>query len=99
VSTARRSPLLPEVPSIAEVVPGYDTQTWFGLLARTGTPPQVVAKLADAIAKAMVQPEIQGKFRAVYVEPKTGTKELGDIVRADHQLWGQVAKANNITMD
>lgn len=99
VSTARRSPLLPEVPSIAEVVPGYDTQTWFGLLARTGTPPQVVAKLADAIAKVTAQPDIQEKFRAVYVVPKTGTKELGDIVRTDHQLWGQVVKANNITMD
>lgn len=99
VSTAKRRPLLPEVPSIAEVVPGYDTQTWFGLLARTGTPPQVVAKLADAIAKVMAQPDIQEKFRAVYVVPKTGTKELGEIVRADHQLWGQVVKANNITMD
>lgn len=99
VSTAKRSPLLPEVPSIAEVVPGYDTQTWFGLLARTGTPPQVVAKLADAIAKVMAQPDIQEKFRAVYVVPKTGTKELGEIVRTDHQLWGQVVKANNITMD
>lgn len=99
VSTAKRSPLLPEVPSIAEVVPGYDTQTWFGLLARTGTPPQVVAKLADAIAKVTAQPDIQEKFRAVYVVPKTGTKELGAIVRTDHQLWGQVVKANNITMD
>ncbi|VTU40722.1 Argininosuccinate lyase [Variovorax sp. PBS-H4] len=99
VSTARRSPLLPDVPSIAEVVPGYDTQTWFGLLARTGTPPQMIAKLADAIAKVMAQPDIQEKFRAVYVVPKTGTKELGDIVRTDHELWGQVVKANNITMD
>ena len=99
VSTAKRSPLLPDVPSIAEAVPGYDTQTWFGLLARTGTPPQVVAKLADAIAKVMTQPDVQEKFRAVYVVPKTGTKELGDIVRTDHQLWGQVVKANNITMD
>ena len=99
VSTAKRSPLLPDVPSIAEAVPGYDTQTWFGLLARTGTPPQVVAKLADAIAKVMTQSDVQEKFRAVYVVPKTGTKELGDIVRTDHQLWGQVVKANNITMD
>ena len=99
VSTAKRSPLLPDVPSIAEAVPGYDTQTWFGLLARTGTPPQVVAKLADAIAKVMAQPDIQEKFRAVYVVPKTGTKELGEIVRTDHQLWGRVVKANNITMD
>jgi tripartite-type tricarboxylate transporter receptor subunit TctC len=99
VSTVQRSPLLPEVPSISEVVPGYHAETWFGLVARTGTPPQAVAKLADALAKVIAQPEIQEKFRAVYVVPKTGTKALGDIIMADHALWGQVVKANNITTD
>jgi tripartite-type tricarboxylate transporter receptor subunit TctC len=99
VSTAKRSPLLPEVPSISEAVPGYHTETWFGLVARTGTPPPVVAKLADAVAKVIAQPDIQEKFRAVYVVPKSGTKALGDIIRADHELWGKVVKANNITMD
>ena len=99
VSTAQRSPLLPEVPSISEVVPGYHTETWFGLVARAGTPPQAIARMSEAIAKVIAQPEIQEKFRAVYVVPRSGTKELGDIIRADHALWGKVVKANNITMD
>ncbi|OUL99624.1 Bug family tripartite tricarboxylate transporter substrate binding protein [Variovorax sp. JS1663] len=99
VSTAQRSPLLPDVPSISEVVPGYHTETWFGLVARTGTPPQVIARMSDAVAKVIAQPEIQEKFRAVYVVPRGGAKELGDIIRADHALWGKVVKANNITMD
>jgi tripartite-type tricarboxylate transporter receptor subunit TctC len=99
VSTAKRSPLLPDVPSIGEVVPGYDTETWFGLVARTGTPPQVIARLAEAIAKVVAMPDIQEKFRGVNVVPMTGTKELGDIIRKDHALWSKVVKANNITME
>jgi tripartite-type tricarboxylate transporter receptor subunit TctC len=99
VSTAKRSPLLPDVPSISEVVPGYDTETWFGLVARTGTPPQVIAKLAEAVAKVVAMPEIQEKIRSVNVVPKTGTEELADIIRKDNVMWAKVVKANNITMD
>lgn len=99
VSTAQRSPLLPGVPSISEVVPGYDTQTWFGLVARTGTPPQVISKMAEAIAKVLAQPDIQEKFRAVYVVPKGGTQALGDIIASDHSLWAKVVKDNSITID
>lgn len=99
VSTAQRSPLLPDVPSIAEVVPGYDTQTWFGLFARTGTPPEVISKLADAIAKVIAQPDIQAKIRSVNVVPESGTKALGDIVEKDNTQWAKVVKDNNITMD
>jgi len=99
VSTAKRSPLLPDVPSISEVVPGYDTETWFGLVARTGTPPQAIARLSEAIAKVVAMPEIQEKIRGVNVVPLTGTQELGDIIRKDHALWGKVVKANSITMD
>jgi len=99
VSTSRRSPLLPDVPSIAEVVPGYHTETWFGLVARTGTPPQVVARLGEAVAQVLAQPEIQERFRAVYVVPQSGAKALGDIIHSDHALWARVVKANNITME
>ncbi|MDA7418985.1 tripartite tricarboxylate transporter substrate-binding protein [Xenophilus arseniciresistens] len=99
VSTAQRSPLLPDVPSISEAVPGYHTETWFGLVARTGTPPQVVSKLADAVAKVLAQPDIQQKFQAIYVVPKSGTQALGDIIRSDNALWEKVVKANHITMD
>jgi tripartite-type tricarboxylate transporter receptor subunit TctC len=99
VSTATRSPLLPGVPSISEVVPGYDTQTWFGLVARTGTPPQVIARMSEAVARVVAMPEVQEKIRGLYVEPKTGTQELTDIIRYDNQLWSKVVKANNISID
>ena len=100
VSTAKRSPLLPDVPSISEVVPGYDTQTWFGLVARTGTPQPVIAKLNDAINKVLAQPDIQEKIRTVFVLPSPGApQQLGDIIKYDHQLWAKVVKANNISID
>ncbi|MDB5827955.1 MAG: uncharacterized protein JWQ73_2175 [Variovorax sp.] len=99
VSTAKRSPLLPDVPSIGEVVPGYDTETWFGLVARTGTPAPVIARLSETIAKIVATPDIQEKMRSVNVVPMTGTRELGDIIRKDNALWGKVVKANNITME
>lgn len=100
VSTAKRSPLLPDVPSISEVVPGYDTQTWFGLLARTGTPQPVIAKLNDAINKVLAQPAIQEKIRGVFVLPTPGApQQLGDVIKYDNQLWAKVVKANNITID
>ena len=100
VSTATRSPLLPDVPSIAEVVPGYDTQTWFGLIARAGTPQPVIAKMNDAVNKVLVQRDIQEKMRSVFVLPTPGTPQaMGDVIKYDHQLWGKVVKANNISMD
>jgi tripartite-type tricarboxylate transporter receptor subunit TctC len=99
VSTAQRSPLLPNVPSIGEVVPGYDTQTWFGLVARTGTPPEVIARMSEAVAKVVAMPAIQEKIKSVNVVPMTGTQPLADILQKEDVLWARVVKANNITMD
>jgi tripartite-type tricarboxylate transporter receptor subunit TctC len=99
VSTAQRSPLLPGVPSISEVVPGYDTQTWFGVVARTGTPPEVIQRMSEAIAQVVARPEIQEKIKSVNVVPMTGTQPLADILQKENLLWGKVVKANNITMD
>lgn len=100
VSTAKRSPLLPDVPSISEVAPGYDTQTWFGLVARTGTPQPVIAKLNDAINKVLAQTDIQEKIRSVFVLPAPGApQQLGDIIKHENQVWAKVVKANNISID
>ena len=100
VSTAKRSPLLPDVPSISEVVPGYDTQTWFGLVARSGTPSHIVSKMNDALNKVLLQNDIQEKIRSVFVLPSPGSPQvLGDILKYDNQLWAKVVKSNNISMD
>ncbi len=99
VSTAQRSPLLPDVPSIGEAVPGYDTQTWFGVVARVGTPPEVIAKMSAAIAQVVAMPAIQEKIKSVYVVPKSGTQPLADILQKEDVLWGRVVRDHHITMD
>jgi tripartite-type tricarboxylate transporter receptor subunit TctC len=99
VSTAKRSPLLPNVPSIGEVVPGYDTETWFGLVARTGTPPAIIARMSEAITQVVAMPAIQEKIRSVNVVPIAGTQPLADILVRDNKLWAQVVKTNHISID
>ena len=99
VSTAERSPLLPGVPSIGEAVPGYDTQTWFGVVARVGTPPEVIARMSAAIAQVVAMPAIQEKIKSVYVVPMSGTQPLADILQKEDVLWGRVVKDHHITMD
>lgn len=99
VSTAQRSPLLPDVPSISEVIPGYDTATWFGLVARTGTPPAIVARMSEAVTKVLADPDVQEKIRSVYVVPQGGTQVLAEVMRKDDALWGKVVKDNNIVLD
>lgn len=99
VSTAQRSPLLPEVPAIAEVVPGYDAQTWFGLVARNGTPPAVIARMADAVAKVVAMPDVQEKIRRVYVVPQAGTRELTAILEKEYRQWSAVVQKYDIRID
>jgi tripartite-type tricarboxylate transporter receptor subunit TctC len=100
VSTGKRSPLLPDVPAISEVVPGYAAETWFGLVARTGTPQQAIEKVNEAVTKALAQPEIQEKLRTVFVVPVGGPPQaMGEVMKSDNQLWGKVVKAHGITMD
>ncbi|VTU32162.1 Argininosuccinate lyase [Variovorax sp. PBL-H6] len=99
VSSAARSPLLPNLPSISEVAPGFAVEVWFGLLARAGTPPAVVARLADAIASVISQPDIIDKYRAVNVVARPGRNELAELLRGDHQLWSKVVREKNIRLD
>src|SRR5690606_10194398 len=62
VTAARRSKLLPDVPSIAETLPGYGASGWYGLLAPAGTPDEVIARLNAEAVKALRSPEVAGKL-------------------------------------
>jgi tripartite-type tricarboxylate transporter receptor subunit TctC len=98
-SSAVRSPLLPNLPAISEVVPGFQADVWYGFLARAGTPAPVVAKLGDAIAQVVAQPDIAEKFRAVGVQAKGGRGELAETLRREHALWSRVIKEKGIKLD
>jgi tripartite-type tricarboxylate transporter receptor subunit TctC len=92
VSSNRRVPFLPDVPTIAESgVPGYLTYSWNGLVAPAKTPPNVIAAANKLINSTIATPEIQKRFRELIMEPRTGTPEdLQKIYDADVLMWRKV---------
>jgi tripartite-type tricarboxylate transporter receptor subunit TctC len=101
VTTARRSPLLPDVPTLSEEgVPGYDASVWLALLAPAGTPKEIVNKLNSEIGKVMVAPDAAKAFAAVGVEVSFSTpEEMTQYMVQERERWGKVVKEAGITMD
>ena len=95
VTSAERSKAMPDVPSIAEAgVPGYAATLWLGLLAPKGTPPEIVQKLYDEIAKLLRQPEVESAYLATGTDVTIGNPEqFGRFVQAEYDKWAKVIKA------
>ena len=95
VTSAERSKAMPDVPSIAEAgVPGYAATLWLGLLAPRGTPPQIVQKLFDEIAKLLRQPEVESAYLATGTDITISNPEqFGLFVKAEYDKWAKVIKA------
>ena len=82
VTTARRTALVPDIPAIAETVPGYEFIGWYSLFAPAKTPASIVNKLNAGIAKALQTPEFRERFTALGAEPRTSTpQELAGYLR------------------
>jgi tripartite-type tricarboxylate transporter receptor subunit TctC len=98
VGSAARSPLLPELPTIAEAgVPGYDGSIWWGILARAGTPAPIVAKLNGEINTVLRDPEAAKRLAAEGAEPVTDTPEaFGRLIASELAKWGRIAKQAGI---
>ena len=94
VSSAKRVPLLPDVPAMAETLPGYDVSSWYAVLAPAGTPRAVIDKLHQASTAAVTTPDVQNKLTAagVDVDP-ISTQQLGAKLVAEYERWGKVVKA------
>ena len=100
ISTASRSPLFPDMPTINETLPGFQVVVWFGVLAPAGTPPEIVAKLNDAIVRALATPSVKETLSKLGVEPKSSTpEEFAATIRADIDNWAKVVKDANITLE
>lgn len=100
VTTAKRAPSFPDLPAIAEVVPGYETYTWNAVFAPAGTPPEVVAKLNAAANKALADPKVQARladFSAVSVG--STPDELGEHVKKEIAKWAPIVKASGAQLD
>jgi tripartite-type tricarboxylate transporter receptor subunit TctC len=98
VTTPERSPVRPEVPSIAEAgVPGYAAESWYGFFVPAGTPAEIVNKLNAATAKAAQSETFRKRVEGEGLVITTGTpKELADYVNAEQKRWAAVVKAAKI---
>jgi tripartite-type tricarboxylate transporter receptor subunit TctC len=97
VTTAARSELLPDIPTVAEFVPGYEASQWYGVGAPRNTPPEVVAKLNTEINAALADPRLQARLSDLggIPTPMTPT-EFGKFVADETAKWGNVVRNGNI---
>lgn len=101
VTTAKRSPELPSVPTIAEAgVPGYEATSWFGMFAPAGTPAPVLAKLNAAIVKVLGQPDVKKKINEQGAEVYSETPEqFAAFIQTESVKWGKVVKESGASLD
>ncbi|MEJ7930671.1 tripartite tricarboxylate transporter substrate binding protein [Ramlibacter sp. AN1015] len=101
VTSPKRLPQLPEVPSVAEAgLPGYDSTGWFGVVAPAGTPPAIVARLNKEITDALNDEQIRTSLRNLGVEAApTSAKEFEDYIRSETAKWSQVIRKANIKLN
>lgn len=101
VAGKRRSPALPDVPTIAEFYPGFNNSIWLGLCAPKGTPQPVLGKLRAEINKALASNEVKEKFtRGGALEPMITTpEEFTAMIKADYEKYGKVVKDIGVKLD
>ncbi len=94
ISSPSRSPLAPELPTIAEAgLPGFQSLTWFGLLGPAGTPKPVVDRVNAEMNRALSLPDIQVRFAQMGFEPAGGTaSDFAQAIQRDSQKWSKVIK-------
>jgi tripartite-type tricarboxylate transporter receptor subunit TctC len=101
VTTAARSPVLPDIPAIAEAgLPGYDTGVWWGFLGPAGLPAAVGTKLAKDCAAAAQAPEVRAKLLQLGAVPIGSSSEaFAKLIRDDYDKWGPIIKAAGIKFE
>ena len=101
VSSAKRLPQMPEVPTLNELgYPGMEDYTWVGLFAPPGTPPEIAQKLNDAVLKALQMPDLRQRLDALAFEATAAPlRETADYVRAEVEKWGRVVRETKATVD
>lgn len=101
VSTKKRTPLAPEIPSVDEAgVSGYDVSVWFGVLTVAGTPPDIVQRLNTEMVKILTSTEVKERFSKMGVEVVAGTPgHFGDYLKSEVSRWAQVIKDAGIKAD
>jgi len=97
VTGSKRVAAIPEVPTIGETVPGYDVSIWYGIAAPRGTPPEIVAKLNQAVNAVLADAKLQARLAELGGEPMPTTPaQFGKLVAEETERWGKLIRAANI---
>jgi tripartite-type tricarboxylate transporter receptor subunit TctC len=100
VTTATRSPALPDVPTIAEAVPGYEARAWAGMGAPKGTPSEIIQKLNDHINAGLASPGIKARYADLGLTPLVlSPSDFGKFIADETEKWGKVVKFVGIKAD
>jgi tripartite-type tricarboxylate transporter receptor subunit TctC len=100
VTGAKRSPLLPELPTIGETLTGYSANGWYGLLAPAGTPRPIITRLHAEAVKALRAPDVADKLAGQGAEPVASSpEEFTAFIRSETEKWANLVKAANMRTD
>jgi tripartite-type tricarboxylate transporter receptor subunit TctC len=100
VAEPKRMPQLPDLPAIAETVPGFEMAPWVGIVAPTGTPQPIIDKLAEAMTAVMSDPAIAKQFSDQQLTAMCLPKEqFAELIKKDYDKWGKVTKEAGINME
>jgi tripartite-type tricarboxylate transporter receptor subunit TctC len=100
VTTTKRSPFLPNVPAMAETVPGYDTEVWWALLGPAGMPADLVTKISRDFVAALNTEPVKERLAKFGASPIGGSSEALDAkIHADYEKWGAIIKSSGITAE
>ena len=99
VGGAKRVAAFPDVPAIAERLPGFHSETWMAYVAPPGTPPEIATKLAAGIARAVREPDFQKLLTDLQADPIGNTPaQMADVVHQELERWGRVIREGKITV-
>ena len=100
VTSAKRSALAPDMPTVSEVLPGFESVTWFGLYGPKGMPSELTAKVNQAVNAALADIDVKERFARLGAEPAGGTSQaFADMVKADTAKWKKIIADRKISVD
>ena len=100
VCAEKRVASLPDVPAMSEILPGFSSVAWFGIVAPPKTPAQIAEKLSAAVAAAIRQPDVAKRLAAMSAEPIGGTPaEMAALMRRDGERWKSVIESARVKAD
>ncbi|MCW5605288.1 MAG: tripartite tricarboxylate transporter substrate binding protein, partial [Burkholderiales bacterium] len=93
VTSTKRSPVLPDVPTVSETLPGYESYAWYGFVAPARTPDAIVTRLSNELEKILRMPEVVDSLSKQGADPTfMNPAEFGKYIRAELKRWGDVVK-------